>query len=141
MAYELTRLDPVAGLLFGDFWGRSGRCGVTRDGLWAPSVDVEETKDEVIVKAELPGLRREDIKVHAQGDTLAITGERQQEAETTEKTTHLVERAYGKFQRVIGLPVDVDGTRARATYEQGVLTIHLPKSEQAKPREITVEVR
>ena len=147
MAYELTRLNPGTELvllqenlncLLGNFWGRTSWRGLALDGFWAPAMDVEETKDELVVTVEVPGLRREDIKVHAQGNTLTITGERKQEAE---KMAHLVERGYGKFQRVIGLPAEVEGTRARATYEQGVLTIHLPKSEQAKPKEIAIEVR
>ena len=139
MGYELARWDPISELVC-DFWGR-GRslCG---DGvLWAPAMDVEETHDEVIVKVELPGLAREAIKVQAHGDTLVITGERRRETAPQDKTVHVVERSYGKFQRVLGLPAGVDGARATATYEQGVLTVRLPKSEQAKPKEITVEVR
>jgi HSP20 family protein len=99
---------------------------------------VEETKDEVVVTVELPGMAKDGIMVQAHGDTLTITGERRREAETKDKTVHLVERGYGRFQRVLGLPAEVDGARAKATYEQGVLTIRLPKSEQAKPKEITV---
>lgn len=134
MTYELTRWDPVHELAR-DFWGfglRGGSC------LWAPAIDVEETHDEVIVTVELPGMAKDGIKVQAHGDTLTITGERRHEAETKDKTVHLVERRYGAFQRVLGLPAGVDGGRAKATYEQGVLTIRLPKSEQAKPKEITI---
>lgn len=139
MGYELVRWDPISELVC-DFWGR-GR-GLRGDGLlWAPAMDVEETRDEVIVTAELPGMTKDGIKVQAHGDTLAITGERRREAETKDATVHLVERRDGKFQRVLGLPAEVDGARATATYEQGVLTVRLPKSEQAKPKEITVEVR
>lgn len=134
MTYELTRWDPVHELVR-DFWGlgvRGGGC------LWVPPVDVEETRDEVIVTAELPGMAKDGIKVQAHGDTLTITGERRRETETTEKAVHLVERNYGTFRRVLGLPAEVDGGRAKASYEQGVLTIRLPKSEQAKPKEIAI---
>ena len=122
MTYELARWDPVHGDIF----------------LWVPAIDVEETRDEVIVTAELPGMAKEGIKVQAHGGTLTITGERRRETETKDKIVHLVERSYGTFRRVLGLPAEVDGGRAKAAYEQGVLTVRLPKSEQAKPKEIAV---
>ena len=109
--------------------------------FWVPALEVEETKEEILVKAQLPGLKREEIQLQIQGDALVISGERKSETETKEKTVHLVETAYGKFQRIIGLPAEVDGTRATAVYEAGVLTVRLPKSEQAKPKEINVVVK
>ncbi len=135
MTFELTRWEPYGNMvtlqnrmnqLFGDFW--------------VPSVDVEETKDEVIVKAELAGLKKEEISIQVEGNTLLVTGERRYESETKDKTVHLVEGSYGKFQRVLGLPSEVDGSRAKATYENGVLTVRLPKAEHAKPKEIAIEV-
>lgn len=146
MTYELSRWDPVLmalqddmNRLVGDVWRGSRR--TTEPMVWLPPVDVEETKDEVVVKAELPGLSREDIKIQAHGDTLTITGERRQDAETKDKTVHMVERVYGKFQRMMTLPAEVEGGRATATYDQGVLTIRLPKAEHAKPKEISIAVR
>ncbi len=112
-----------------------------QEKFWAPLVDVEETRDEVVVRAEIPGLKKEEIKLQAQGDLLVLTGERKNESETKEKTVHLVERTYGRFQRVLQLPAEVDGSRAKAAYEAGVLTIQLPKREEAKPREIAIEVK
>ncbi|MCM8794398.1 MAG: Hsp20/alpha crystallin family protein [Candidatus Omnitrophica bacterium] len=150
MALELTRWNPFRDMvslqedvnrLFGDFWGRGAQKGWLQDGFWAPAVDLEETKDEVIVKAQLPGMKKEDITLQVQGDTLVLTGERRHESETKEKTIHLVESSYGRFQRIINLPSDVEGNRAKATYEAGVLTVRLPKSEQAKPKEIAIDVR
>ena len=149
MAFELTRWDHFSEMvslqedmnrLFSDFWGRGTRRSLS-DGLWAPLVDLEETKDEVVVKAEIPGMRKEDIKLQVSGDTLAITGERKQESETKDKTFHRIERSYGKFQRVIGLPAEVQGGKARASYENGVLVIHLPKTEESKPKEIAIDVK
>lgn len=135
MVWELMRRDPFTELL-GDFWGRRW------DGLlWAPAVDVEETQDEVVVKAEIPGMTRDGITLRVHGDTLTITGERRRETETKDKTVHLVERAFGKFQRTLQLPVEVEGARAKAEYVQGVLTIRLPKSESARPREIAIDVK
>ena len=115
--------------------------GVSTCDLWVPAIDVEETPKEVIIRAELPGLKREEIHLQAQRDTLVLTGERKQEVETEEKTLHWVERFYGKFQRVLRLPSDVDGAQASATYENGVLVIRLPKKEEAQNREIAIEVK
>lgn len=134
MMYELARWDPFADLLG---WRRNGLDG----GFWAPLLDVEETTEEVVVQAELPGMKKEEIKLQVQGDTLLITGERKSQARTQDKTLHRAERVYGKFQRVIQLPSEVDGSRTRATYEAGVLTIQLPKREEAKPKEIQIEVK
>ena len=119
----------------------SWRSALFGRGFWAPVTDVEETKDEVVVKIELPGLKKEDIKLQIHSDALVVTGERKQESETKEKAFHRVESSYGKFQRVIALPSEVDADRARATYESGVLTVQLPKSEQAKPKELSIEVK
>ena len=125
MPYRLMTCDPFQNL----------------QAFWIPSMDVEETQNEIVVRAELPGLKKEEIHLRAEGDALVLTGERKQEAETKDKTLHLVERSYGKFHRVIQLPAEVDGACASAGYEEGVLTIHLPKREEAKPREISIEVR
>ncbi len=136
MGYGLS-CDP-----FSELFGRRLQASVGEEGiLWVPPMDVEETKDEVVVRAELPGLKREEIHLQAQGDTLVLTGERRQETESKDKTVHLVERAYGKFQRVVSLPSEVDGARASASYENGVLVIRLPKREEIKPKEIAIEVK
>ena len=149
MPFELTRWDPFRDMvslqedmnkLFSDFWGRGGRRGLA-DEFWAPLVDIEETKDEVVVKAEIPGMKKEEIKLQVTGDALAITGERRQESETKDKTFHRIERSYGKFQRIIGLPTEVQGAKAKASYENGILVIHLPKSEESKPKEIAIDVK
>jgi len=102
---------------------------------------MEETKDEIIVKAELPGIHKEGISLQVQADTLTLSGVRKSESETKDKTIHLVERSYGKFQRSIALPCKVDATRAKAVYEDGVLTVRLPKQEEVKPKEIAIEVK
>ncbi len=134
------------------------RCGSTREvvglqeeinklfrgfegGLWAPPINVEETKDEIIVKVEIPGIKKEEIKIHVEGDTLVLTGERKREVESKDKTVHLVESVYGKFQRVLGLPTEVDAGKSKATYENGILTVQLSKAEQAKPKEISITVQ
>jgi HSP20 family protein len=86
-------------------------------------------------------MKKEEIKLQVTGDTLAITGERRSESETKDKTYHRIERSYGKFKRIIGLPSEVQGTKAKASYENGVLVIHLPKTDEAKPKEISIDVK
>ncbi len=127
MGYELLALNRLF--------------GVTTEGFWAPLLDVEETQDEVTVRAELPGLKKEEIKLQVEGDLLVLSGERKQESESKGKTIHRLERVYGQFQRAVQLPSEVDGSRATAAYESGVLTIRLPKREEAKPKEISIEVK
>jgi HSP20 family protein len=107
--------------------------------VWAPPIDVEETNEAMIVRAELPGMKREDIKVTVAEDTVTISGERKYESEEKNRTFHRVERAYGSFQRSIALPVSVQGDKAQAKYKAGVLELVLPKSERVKAREIAIE--
>ncbi len=107
--------------------------------VWAPSIDVEETNDAMIIRVELPGMKREDIKVTVAEDTVTISGERRYESERKDRTFHRVERAYGSFQRAIALPVSVQGDKAEASYRAGVLELTLPKAERVKAREITIE--
>jgi HSP20 family protein len=106
---------------------------------WAPPVDVEETDNSVVVRAELPGMKKEDIKVTVSEDTVTITGERRHEAEEKGKTFHRLERAYGSFLRTVALPAPVESGKAAASYKNGVLELTLPKSEKVKAREIAIE--
>ncbi|MFN7139129.1 MAG: Hsp20/alpha crystallin family protein [Limisphaerales bacterium] len=107
---------------------------------WAPAVDLYEDKDNLIVKAELPGMKKEEIDVSLHDGALTITGERRHE-EKREGTTHRTERFYGKFQRTVTLPTLVEGDRVKANYKDGVLTVTLPKAEEAKPKQIAVQVK
>ncbi len=111
-----------------------------REGFWAPIVDIEEDNENIMVHAELPGMKKDDIRVSVHGNTLSISGERKHEAETKDKTLHRIERSYGKFVRTISLPTDVKADRIKATYKDGVLTVSLPKPESAKPKQIDVEI-
>jgi len=112
-----------------------------REGMWAPIVDIEEDNDSIMVKAEIPGMKKEDIKVSVQSNILTITGERNRESETKSKTFHRVERSYGKFSRMITLPTDVDSDKVKANYKDGILSITLPKPEAVKPKHIDVEIK
>ncbi|MES4786751.1 MAG: heat-shock protein Hsp20 [Nitrospiraceae bacterium] len=107
---------------------------------WSPLVDIAEDEKEYVIKAELPEVRKEDVKLTIQDDVLTISGERKSEKEEKGKKYHRVERAYGSFLRSFTLPEDADGTKVSADYKDGVLKVHLPKSEKAKPKAIEVKV-
>lgn len=107
---------------------------------WAPAVDVSETDNEYTIKAEIPEVKKEDVKVTLQDGELTIQGERKQEKEEKGKRYHRIERSYGSFLRSFSLPVNVDDSKAKAEFKDGVLTLTLPKSEQAKPKAIDVKV-
>lgn len=106
---------------------------------WAPPLDVYEDKDRILVRSELSGLRKEEIELSLQDGKLTLGGERKSEKQVTGKTTR-TERVYGRFQRTVTLPSPVDAAHVTATYQDGVLTVTLPKTEEAKPRQIDVKV-
>ncbi len=107
---------------------------------WAPLVDITEDDKEYLIKAELPEVKKEDIKLTVDEDVLTITGERKYEKEEKGKKYHRVERAYGSFMRSFTLPEDADGSKVSAECKDGLLKVHLPKSEKAKPKSIEVKV-
>ena len=105
---------------------------------FSPALDVYQDKDNVLVKAELPGMKKEDIKLSLNEGVLTVSGERRHEKAHDEKSRVRSERFFGRFERTITLPVQVDGTRVAASYEDGILTVTLPKAEAAKPRQIEI---
>jgi HSP20 family protein len=107
---------------------------------WSPLVDISEDDKEYVVKAELPEMKKEEIKINVHDDVLSISGERRYEKEEKGKKYHRVERAYGSFMRSFTLPEDADGSKVNAEYKDGLLKVHLPKSEKAKPKAIEVKV-
>ncbi len=112
-----------------------------REGFWAPVLDIEEDSDNIMVRAEIPGMKKEDIKVSVRNNVLTISGERKQEKEMKNKTYHRVERYYGKFRRTITLPSEVETDQIKASYKDGVLMVTLPKPESKKPQQIDVEIK
>jgi len=108
---------------------------------WMPAIDIFEKKDKLVVKAEIPGMREEDINVSVVGDTLTIKGERKVESEVKEEDYYCCERSYGYFSRSITLPSHVDAKKIEASYEDGVLEITLPKTTKAKPRKVSVSAK
>ena len=107
---------------------------------WTPALDVYEEKDHFIVKAELPGLKKEDIEVSFYDGGLSISGERKSETKHEDAEVYRAERFFGRFQRTVTLPTPVAVDKARASYQDGVLTVTLPKTEEAKPKHIDVSV-
>ncbi len=107
---------------------------------WAPLVDITEDDKEYIIKAELPEVKKDGVKVAVENGILAITGERKFEKEEKNKKYHRVERAYGSFMRTFQVPDDADAERVQAEFKDGVLYVRIPKSERAKPKQIEVKV-
>jgi len=107
---------------------------------WAPALDVHEDKEKFTVNLELPGLKREDINVHLEDGTLVISGERKSETLNEDTEVHRQERYYGKFSRALTLPVAVSPEKVKAAFKDGILTVTLPKAEEAKPKQIDVTV-
>lgn len=110
-----------------------------QDSFWTPAIDIEEKDSTIEVKAELPGMKKDDIKVTVRENLLTLSGERKREQETNNKTYHRVERYYGRFLRTIALPVAVNTDKVKAIYKDGVLHVTLTKPETLKPAEIKIE--
>jgi len=147
----ITRWDPVKEMeemqnRLATFFGRAPvRKNGDRDepltvAEWAPLVDISEDDKEYLIKAELPDIKKEDIKLSVHDNVLSISGERKYEKEEKGKKYHRVERAYGSFLRSFTLPEDADASTVAAESKDGILKVHLPKSEKAKPKSIEVKV-
>lgn len=107
---------------------------------WTPAMDVQETDGEYLLKTDLPDVKKEDVKVEIEDGVLNLTGERRQEKEEKGKKFHRVERAFGRFERRMSLPTEVDAEKVAAEFKDGVLLVHLPKSPNAHPKSIAVKV-
>jgi HSP20 family protein len=145
---QITRWDPFRDMMqmrsnmdrmidrffedgFGDGWDQQSS--------WNLPLDVSETGDEYLVKASLPGIKPEDVDVTFSDNTLTIKGEMRQEEEKEESRYHLRERRYGSFSRTLTLPRGINGDNIKASFDNGVLTLHLPKSEEVKPKKINIQ--
>jgi HSP20 family protein len=139
---ELEEMEKRLSTVFGPV--RPAATGDKKEAIavteWSPLVDITEDDKEYVVKAEIPEMKKEDIKINVHEDVLTISGERKYEKEEKGKKYHRVERAYGSFMRSFTLPEDADGTKVSAEYKDGVLKVHLPKSEKAKPKAIEVKI-
>jgi HSP20 family protein len=108
--------------------------------VWAPRVDIKETENELVVHAEVPGMKKEDFCVNMKEGVLSISGEKRSEEKTEGDNWHRIERVFGRFQRSFYIPTDVDDKKIKAAYKDGILTITLPKREEAKRKEIPISV-
>jgi len=106
--------------------------------LWAPRVDIKENGNEIIIHADLPGMKKEDVQLELHDDILTLNGERKEEKKEQNEKYHRVERTYGKFQRRVGLPSGIDASKISAGFQDGVLEIKIKKPEQAQPKKIEI---
>ena len=137
---DLAAVQDRMNRLFNEFHNRHDDDVMTR-GAWVPPVDIfENGNKELVIKAELPAMTREDIDVTVENQTLTIRGEKKFNHEVKDEQYHRVERTYGSFSRSFSLPSTVDVTKVSADYKDGVLTVTLPLREEAKPKQIKVEV-
>ena len=141
-ARELDRTNDFFNddFFFGSLFPAMEKALVNNRGGWFPAIDVMEDKDQFTVKADLPGLKKEDIRVSCENGILTIEGDRRTETETKEKNYHKIERSYGRFVRSLNLGQVVDQSKIKAQYKDGVLELVLPKTERAKPRAIDIHV-
>ena len=136
---RLSSLRDELDRLFESPWTELTRTSQLLSG-WTPALDVHEDKDNFVVRAELPGMKREDIDVSLHDGALSISGERKTEKQYEEAEVYRTERFFGKFQRTVTLPAPVAADKVKAQYKDGILTITLPKTEEAKPKQIDVNV-
>ena len=137
----ITRIDPFRELasFFENFSGSTGKDQLT-SGSFVPPVDVYEDEHNLVVKLEIPGVNEDDLDVQVENNTLTVKGERKFEKEEKEENFHRIERRYGSFERSFRLPNTVDGDKAEANYDKGILSVSLVKRPEAKPKQIKVGV-
>jgi len=150
MAWELMNTNPFKDiekarsemdrLLDTFLFGRPQKGDIWEEIEWLPAIDVAETKNEIVVNVEIPGMDPKEFDISVSEGTLMIKGEKKQEKEEKEENYHLTERRYGTFIRSILLPQEVESDKIRASYKDGILKITLPKSEEAKKNEIKIKV-
>ena len=135
--FRVSDIQNEVNRLFDNFFGRPAS---TTGRAWVPPVDMYATKDDVVLTLELPGVSEKDVNVSITGDLLTVRGERRFEHQANEQELLHVERTYGKFERLVQLPMAVQADRVKATYRDGVLEIQLPKAEELKPKEIKIDI-
>jgi HSP20 family protein len=137
-AREMMTLREAMDHLFDDAFTRPLSI---RDSWSAPPIDMYQTDDEVIVKAAMPGIKADEVQINITGDVLTLKGEVKHEVEKNDKAWHIREQRWGAFQRSVALPTNVVSDKAKAEFENGILTITLPKAEEVKPKTITINAK
>jgi len=144
---SVERWDPLRNMsdihgevnrLFESFLGRPAAEAAVR--AWVPAVDIGETKDDLILSFELPGVTDKDVSLSITGDLLTLKGERSANRDAKDESVYHVERVYGKFERSVQLPMPVQADKVKATYRDGVLEVKLPKVEEVKPKAIKIDI-
>ena len=138
-AREMMTLREAMDRLFDDAFTRP--LSLAGNTWSVPAVDMFQTDNEVVVKAALPGIKAEEVQINVTGEVLTIKGEVKQKEEAKEKAYHIREQRWGAFERALVLPTDVVADKAKADFENGILTITLPKAEEVKPKSITIKTK
>ena len=138
---ELRTMQEQMNRLLNVSWNHDVSGEDMKDGIWQPAVDIYETADSIVIKAELPDVDQKDIEVRIEDSTLTLRGERRHEDEVKKENYHRIERYFGTFQRSFSLPATVDQENVVAICEKGVLTITLPKKEETRPKQINIAVK
>lgn len=139
---ELRGMQEQMDRLLNLSWGGSDYPGEDiKEGIWQPAVDIYETPENIVIKAELPDVDQKDIDVRIEDNLLTIRGERKHESEVKKENYHRIERYFGSFQRSFKLPATINQEHVAAACDKGVLTVTLPKKEEVKPKQINVEVK
>jgi HSP20 family protein len=136
---DMADIQGEVNRLFDAFFGRTSPVAAL-DRVWAPPVEMYETKDELVVTVEVPGVNEKDVHLSLTGDLLTVRGERAHRQEVKEDESYRTERWYGRFERTLPLPVPIQQDKVKATYRDGVLTVKLPKIEEINPKEIKIDV-
>ena len=139
--HGIDKLQGDMERVFNDFSSKSNRNMGLLEGNWAPAIDVYDSHDDIMIKADLPGMNKEDIDVTIHGDTLIIKGEKKFENNVKEENYIRSERFYGNFNRTLTLPSEIDHEKVSAKYKDGVLELILSKKEEKKPKRIEVNVK
>lgn len=137
-AREMMTLREAMDHLFDDAFTRPL---TLRDGWSAPALDMYQTDNEIVVKASLPGVKADEVQINITGEVLTLKGETKQEEQKKDKAWHIREQRWGAFERSVALPTDVVADKAKAEFENGILTITLPKAEQVKPKIINIKAK
>jgi HSP20 family protein len=138
-AREMMTLREAMDRLFDDAFTRP--FSLANNGWSVPAVDMYQTDNEVVVKAALPGIKADEVQINVTGEVLTIKGDTRQENETKEKAYHIREQSWGTFERSLILPTEVIADKAKADFENGILTITLPKAEEVKPKSISIKTK
>ena len=137
---DLMGIQGDMNRLFGDFFGMPRRADEHERLHWTPRVNIEEGEDRFEITAELPGLKKEDVRIEVKDRVLTFTGEKKAESENKDRNVYLFESTYGRFCRTFTLPDNVNADKILAEFKDGLLKIDIPKTEEAKPKEIEVKV-